>query len=390
MRAISSIFLFLFCVFAIAKAQADIPMAQDSVVIKSNNCTATVTSHHDTAMFEPSNHDFEPSRKKLSWWRRVIRGFSKIDTNYIRPQAYNYTVMLQNTTSFEGYSLRFDNGNSVRFSPRPSIKLGPYVGWRWIFLGYTLDLRATGGGARQAINLSLYANQVGIDLFYRKSGDNYRVHRVGLFSGYDASLMHNIDFNGFSSSERGFNFYYIFNHKKFSYPAAYSQSTVQKKSCGTALAGVSYSRHKLKIDWAEFYRLLDERVGEGTAAANMDTTIHSANVNYTDFSLSGGYAYNWVFAKNWLFDISLQLALGYKQSHSDVSNRKRGLFRDFDFHNFNVDGVSRVALVWNNMRWYAGASAIFHTYNYKRNRFRSNTTFGNINVYVGYNFGRKK
>lgn len=327
--------------------------------------------------------------RKLSWIRRVVRGFSKIDTNYIEPQAYNFTVMLQNTTSFEGYTMRFDNGNGVRFSPRPSYKLGPYVGWRWFFLGYTLDLRATGGGARQALNLSLYANQVGIDLFLRKSGSNYRIGRVRLYPGYDAGQMHNTEFDGFSSSERGFNFYYIFNHKKFSYPAAYSQSTVQKVSCGSALAGVSYSRHSLNIDWQELYRLLDEKIGEGTAAANLDTTIHHANAQYTDFSLSGGYAYNWVFAKHWLFDISLQLALGYKQSHSDVANRREKFFRDFSFHNFNIDGVGRVGLVWNNMRWYAGASAIFHTYNYRRQRFRSNTTFGNVNIYVGFNFGKR-
>lgn len=329
-------------------------------------------------------------QKKLSWIRRVIRGFSKIDTDYIEPQAYNYTVMLQNTTSFEGYTMRFDNGNGVRFSPRPSIKLGPYFGWRWIFLGYTLDIAATNGGARQAINLSLYANQIGIDVFYRKSGDNYRIGRVKLFSGYDASPLHDVDFDGFCSSERGFNIYYIFNHHKFSYPAAYSQSTVQKRSCGTAIAGISYSRHTLNVDWTELYNLVDEKVGAGTAAANMDTTIHSANVHYDDISFSGGYAYNWVFAKHWLFDISLQIALAYKQSRSDATDRRQTLFRDFSFHNFNLDGVSRVGLVWNTMRWYAGASAIFHTYNYQRKRFRSNTTFGNINIYFGYNFGKKK
>lgn len=358
-------------------------MAQENGVVIGQEGIAD--SHADSIVAD--THATAP--RKLSWIRRVVRGFSKIDTNYIEPQAYNFTVMLQNTTSFEGYTMRFDNGNGVRFSPRPSYKLGPYVGWRWIFLGYTLDLRATGGGARQALNLSLYANQVGIDLFLRKSGSNYRIGRVKLSPGYDASPMRNIEFDGFSSSESGFNFYYIFNHKKFSYPAAYSQSTIQKVSCGSALAGVSYSRHSLNVDWQELYRLLDEKIGDGTAVANLDTAIHRANTHYTDFSLSGGYAYNWVFAKHWLFDVSLQLALGYKQSHSDVASRPEKFFRDFSFHNFNIDGVGRMGLVWNNMRWYAGASSIFHTYNYRRQRFRSNTTFGNLNIYVGFNFGER-
>lgn len=329
-------------------------------------------------------------KRQLGWLRRVIRGFSKIDTNYIEPQEYNFTVMLQNTISFEGYTMRFDNGNGVTFSPKPSYKLGPYIGWRWIFIGYTLDLRATSGGGRQSLDLSLYANQVGVDVFYRKSGDNYRIARVKLNPGYDEQQMQDVDFDGFNSSERGFNIYYIFNHKKFSYPAAYSQSTIQRRSCGSALAGLSYSRHNVRVDWDKYYSLLDERIGEGTAVENLDTAIHRANAEYTDFSLSGGYAYNWVFANNWLFDISLQLSVGYKHSHSDVSNHENNMLRDFSFRNFNFDGVARTGVVYNNMHWYAGASAIFHTYNYRRQRFRANTTFGNVYIYVGFNFGKRK
>lgn len=368
--------LLLLCAAGEAVAQADSVVAKkvDSMVVQKEDAAAVVA----------------PKKKKMSMLRRIIRGFSKIDTNYIEPQKYNFTVMLQNTTSFEGYTLRNSDGQEVRFSPLPSYKLGPYIGWRWVFLGYTIDLRhISGGNVRQGLDLSLYANQVGVDLFYRKSGDNYRVERADLGKGVNGRALRHADFGGLESSERGVNFYYIFNHRRFSYPAAYSQSTIQRRSCGTALAGIGYTRHSLTVDWQEFYALMDEKLGEGTAAATADTTLRRAEVRYNDFSLSGGYAYNWVFARNWLFDISLQLALGYKSSHSDVSSERRGLFRDFDFKNFNIDGVSRVGLVWNNMLWYAGASAIFHTYNYHRKQFSSNTTFGNVNIYVGYNFGLK-
>ena len=47
-------------------------------------------------------------------------------------------------------------------------------------------------------------------------------------------------------------------------------------------------------------------------------------------------------------------------------------------------------MVWNNTKWFAGMSAIFHTYNYKKDQFSTNTTFGNVNVYVGFNFGKRK
>lgn len=48
--------------------------------------------------------------------------------------------MLQNTNTYEVYRLTTEHDTSVTFAPKPSVKLGPYIGWRWVFLGYTLDL----------------------------------------------------------------------------------------------------------------------------------------------------------------------------------------------------------------------------------------------------------
>jgi len=64
-------------------------------------------------------------------------------------------------------------------------------------------------------------------------------------------------------------------------------------------------------------------------------------------------------------------------------------FREFLFNSMAVDGVGRFALVWNNSRWYAGASAILHAYNYRKSRFSTNNMFGTLNFYVGYNFGKR-
>lgn len=55
----------------------------------------------------------------------------------------------------------------------------------------------------------------------------------------------------------------------------------------------------------------------------------------------------------------------------------------------NIDGTARFGIVWNNTRWYAGTSAILHAYNYRRSQFSTNNLFGNINIYAGFNFGRK-
>lgn len=321
---------------------------------------------------------------------RTVKGFSHIDTTYIEPQHYNYTVMLQNTNTFEVYHLRNARGQEIVFSPTPAIKLGPYVGWRWVFLGYTFDIAHRGGGdGRQDFNLSLYSNQIGADIFYRKSGNAYRIRSISVEPGQKAEEVHNVPFSGFESSIKGFNLYYIFNHHRFSYPAAYSQSTVQRRSAGSVIAGIGYTRHKLSVDWQGVYELLDARGYGAETSGEVDTTMMVTGVEYSDYSLSGGYAYNWVFAHNWLFDISLQAALSYNHSESDTQTTENNFFRSFDFKNINLNGILRTGIVWNNTRWYAGANSVFHAYNYKKSRFSTNNIFGSVNIYVGFNFGRK-
>ena len=102
--------------------------------------------------------------------------------------------------------------------------------------------------------------------------------------------------------------------------------------------------------------------------------------------LSGGYAYNWVFAKNFLFCASFQLGLAYKTSNGHVADEKRG----FDFAKVNLDGIGRFGMVYNNTRWFVGWSAIFRTNHYRTSRFKANNIFGSLNAYVGYNFVLKK
>lgn len=334
------------------------------------------------------------SRPKRKFWQRlvkIVRAFSSIDTSYIEPQHYNYTVMLQNTNTFEVYHLRNKEGHEYTFSPNPSYKLGPYIGWRWIFLGYTIDLtNLSMSSKRQDLNLSLYSNQVGIDLYFRKSGDNYRINKIYLGKGFDTSAMKDVDFNDFHSSIKGFNFYYIFNHRKFSYPAAYSQSTIQKRSVGSAIAGFGYTKHSLDVDWKALREIAAERLGPGKSLNTLDSSLVFSNINYTSYNISGGYAYNWVPLRNCLFDVSFQACLAYKRAVNQVKSTSSNIFRDFDFRNINIDGVGRTAFVWNNGRWYAGASAVWQFVTYRKEQFNTNNLFGNVNFYVGFNFGRKR
>lgn len=332
-----------------------------------------------------SIHRSQPSA--IGAIRKTVRGFSAIDTNYIEPQHYNYALMIQTTYNYDMYWLRSNNGQEVMFSPDLALRVGPYFGWRWLFLGYTFELKNIGvsnNKLKKEFALSLYSSQIGVDLFYRRTGNDYKIRKARFGEDIDVSKLKDVDFDGINVGITGFNLYYIFNHNRFSYPAAFSQSTIQKISCGSWLAGIGYTRQSLDLDHEKLKNVLEQRAEMKNV--KIDSSLMFNSVKYYDINLSVGYAYHWVFAKNWLYCTSLSAALSYKNSHGSVGNDD---ISGFTFKNFNFDGIARLGLVYNNMRWYAGSSIILHSYNYHKPRFSTNNIFGSLNVYVGVNFGVK-
>ena len=326
-------------------------------------------------------------KRELSKVRKTIRGFDRLNTEYIEPQHYNYTVMLQLTNTYENFILGSRN-QSIWLAPDNRLKVGPYVGWRWFFFGYTFDLKNLGfdhGKLRKEFDLSIYSSQVGVDLFYRRTGKDYKLREARLGADIDVDALIGMPFDGISVGITGLNAYYIFNHGRFSYPAAFSQSTCQRASCGSWMAGAGYARNTLDMDFDKLKDMV-EKNAKSSSVVKLDSGLMFSDIDYSDISLSGGYAYNWVFAKDWLFCASGQLALAYKTSHGKA--KEEGF--SFDFENVNLDGIGRFGLVYNNTRWYAGLSAIVHTNNYHTDRFSANNVFGSMNAYMGFNFGLKK
>lgn len=318
--------------------------------------------------------------------RRTVRGFNLTDSDYIEPQHYEYSAMIQATRNYENFTIA-SNGQSLSLAPDENIKVGPYFGWRWLFLGWTFDLSNisfAGKGPKREFDLSIYSSQVGVDIYYRRTGSDYKLREVKLGYGLDDDLLEGIPFGGVNVGITGVSAYYIFNHGHFSYPAAFSQSTRQKISCGSWMAGAGYTENTLDLDFDQLKQTVEGRLGQQTV--KLDSGMMFDRIKYRDYSLSVGYAYNWVFARNWLFAASGQLALAYKTSSGDTADE----YDHFSFHKMNIDGIGRIGLVYNNDRWYSGASVIFCSKNYHTSRFTANNVFGSLNVYLGINFKLKK
>lgn len=338
--------------------------------------------------------DADTTSVRRSLVSKMMDGVSRlfdVDTTYVEPNHYKFQVYLTNNYSYEVYRLTDNNGNTIQFEPKPTMKIGPYICWNIAVLGWTIDvLHLNDRSKRKEFDLSFSTQPLAIDLFYRMSGDEYTIKDINI-NGIDTRKMENAPFHGLESSVVGLNMYYIFNNNKFSHPSAFNMSTRQKRSAGSPLAGIGFTRHSLNIDWNDLDRIAQDRIGQ-TVMDKMHHSLQFEKVTYTDLSISGGYGYNWVFARNLLVAASLSVALSHKRSISESTHGFDALgesidFTDFKFSDLTLDGTGRLGFVWNNDRWFAGANVIMHTYNYSRQNFYTNNIFGSVNIYAGLNFG---
>lgn len=260
---------------------------------------------------------------KPSAFKRAIKkfmNFSDFDTLYISPNRYNYALMATHFSNFEYYSVtsEFPQPQKLSFSPNPHNKIGLYFGWRWIFLGWSVDIddiyrKTNRKNKGTEFDLSLYSSKLGVDIFYRRTGNNYKIHKIRGF--YDEIPSdYSEDFSGLKVDIKGLNLYYIFNNRKFSYPAAFSQSTNQRRNAGTFIAGFSISKHNLDFDYQQLPAYIQERMNPG---------MKVNKIKYTNANISFGYAYNWVFARNCLACLSLTPAIAYK-APMWMQKRRRG------------------------------------------------------------------
>ncbi len=327
-------------------------------------------------------------RKAYEGAAGLVKKFSEIDTSYVEPQHYKFCTTLMSTYFFETYIIKNKSGHSLVLAPEARVKFGPYIGWSFLFWGYTVDLAYISANKKRELDLSVYTSMLGVDFFMRNSGKDYKIRSLDMGDEVDTDAIEDVPFDGLNVSITGLNAYIIPNHKRFSYPAAFTQSTCQRRSAGSFMFGGGYTRHTLDFDYNKLRQTVDEKLPE--ISEKLDSGMLFNTVKYTDVSISAGYGYNWVFSKNWLLSVSLSAALGYKHSTGDRWLSDFNILRDFSFSNISIDGVGRFGLIWNNSKWYFGAYSVVHSYNYKKSQFETSNYFGNVNVYIGINFGRKK
>lgn len=304
----------------------------------------------------------------------VDRLLNDVDTAYVEKSKYNFTFMPVYSLHYEHYNFSAggDKKQSIGLAPENRNKLTLKFGWRWLLIGYGIDLQE--GRPQTDFSLNLYSSRFCLDLFYRKSSDLYEIKRLSGFNNGETALQNSRYFDGLDVKQKGISLYYVFN-KRVSYNAAYRQMDQQRISAGSFVLGAGYNKQEFDFNHNEFIPEIREQ---------LDERLKFKSFEYKDFSLNFGYCYNWVFAKNLTACASLTPAVSYKKGKFEWADNKEKQ------KCISLDLTTRAEIVYNNGRYYAAAAFVSNTYQYSKNDISVIDGFGIFKVYVGYNFWRRK
>jgi hypothetical protein len=180
-------------------------------------------------------------------------------------------------------------------------------------------------------NLNFYSNKLSLDFSYQRSqsltGDIHRDDRLHQLESGDVTLK--------VANVAG---YYAFNHRRFSYPAAFTQSYIQRRSAGSWLAGISYQGGSIKTN--------------NQSSPTPTNPTPDIRIDVGHIGIGGGYGYNWVIGKKWLLHGSLlPTMVVYNRNNFTVNGERKKAQRV----RLNMIFNERLAIVRNfSQNYFAG------------------------------------
>ena len=309
----------------------------------------------------------------------VTHFFMGCDTNYVTPQQYHITAQSELSYWQDYYHLRSrETGNSMTIESEPSLVLGGYVYYGIVGLGLSWNLGDLGkpdgetNGTSMRRSLALHTARLFAEVFTYRSGKSARITNLTNFDFGD----HDRSFSGLNSELSGLHAFYIFNNRRFSWPAAFGENAVQRRSQGSFTLGFQYNKQKVTLNARELPAYMN---------GDIDSTLLFRRIDYSDYSLSIGYAYNWVLGRNLLLAISLQPSVGYRRSNVEEADNSHDVLR-----NLSTDLITRASFFWNNTKLFSGLILEMHTYSYRRNAIGLTNTYGTLKFVCGFNCMRKR
>lgn len=282
------------------------------------------------------------------------------DTAYIMRPPGRWTIKLRGNLSGAWIRTTGRNGEDqyhteVESDFRGTLSMA--VAYRGLGAAVALNpMKLVGKSQDYELNVNSYSNRFGFDIVFLSSKTYH-----GKASMNDEVTP--IEKGAIRQQALNVNLYYAFNSKRFSFPAAFSQSYLQRRSAGSFMVGASFDGQITDID------------------ANETANQQPINLKLMEIGIGAGYGYNLVAGKRWLFHLSLLPTFDF-YIHSRLKENGERINLHYRFPSLITTGRGAAVYSWRNQ--FAVAALI---YNYsvvgdrdqlqvRRSKWRVRFTYG--------------
>lgn len=310
---------------------------------------------------------------------------------YYTSHTDKFLLKFMNAIKYTKLDIKNTNNNqSLKLNPSGSLDLGLAFNYKWLGLGFTVGLPSgevsdstKGKTKRFDTQLSIYSKRFVIDAFYQKY-KGFHMTNASEFTVSDTTKGAN-DFAtsailpqlpNMNSFSFGASAYYILNHKKLSYRAAYVRNETQNRSAGSLLFGPF-----LSIDGAS----TENGFVPDSLPLSVKDSFDISFYRSTSYGLAIGYTYSVVISKNIYMNFSMIPGLGIKDIKTELNgverNSKKGATIRFAYR-FAAGYEHKSFLLGLIFQGSVGSIPI--------DNFQFSPGLGMINLYVGKRFDLQK
>lgn len=246
------------------------------------------------------------------------RTFNSYDPDYVVGTGKNWKAILKNTNWMQAYVMHFDDNSDLHIRSDINSDLGVNLCFMAVSVSYTANANRwfhSVVNPRKSFNFNFCCALFSANLHYNSHEGGARITKFGDYNGGRHMSM---DFDGVKSRSLSGDAYYFFNHRRYSQAAAYCYSKYQLKSAGSWIVGFGFSHQNIDLN----FESLNPDMWQSLPSLMLKYDFH-----YADYSLLGGYGYNWVLKpRKWLVNATILPSIGYKHSYEGATDGSKSMF----------------------------------------------------------------
>lgn len=312
-----------------------------------------------------------------------VQQSSAIDTAFIHSYYDRLILGFSLPKKYVDFSINdIRNDKSLDYQPNTNTAIGFKGAYKWLGISVAFGIPQTAGEIekygkteRFDIQLNTYLRKIVIDGYFQFYKGMYLMNMDEYFDDFsedtEASYYKRPDliYGNLGISAR-----YVWNHKKFSYKAAYDFNETQKKGAGSFLLGG--------------YAFLSSAGADSTfvphfARDDFSDTATFAQISAVNFGISAGYIRTFLIGDHFFITIGVTPGIGlqgftaYDVEENEVM-AKSGAGLSF---------VSRIALGYTKKNFYAVLTGVSGSNNLVNKDITAiNFGYGNSRITIGYRF----